>query len=129
MRGGVESFTGHFEAHPGDGFRGRFIIQSSMIGVYLALALNDVLRSAQLVTSCLPTRESTQTSEIKLHAEIDGNAGLRRIFSKFFTLGQVIETVRGGGIFQPAIDEAIKKLQAGDWVRPGLGPKPAEMIG
>jgi hypothetical protein len=39
-----------------------------------------------------------------------------RIFSKFFTLGQVIETVRGGGIFQPAIDEAIKKLQAGDWV-------------
>ncbi|KAH8084822.1 hypothetical protein HD553DRAFT_36714 [Filobasidium floriforme] len=38
------------------------------------------------------------------------------IFSKFFTLGQVIETVRGGGIFQPAIDEAIKKLQAGDWV-------------
>ncbi len=31
-------------------------------------------------------------------------------------MGQVIETVRGGGIFQPAIDEAIKKLQAGDWV-------------
>lgn len=42
-----------------------------------------------------------------------------RIFSKFFTLGQVIETVRGGGIFQPAIDEAIKKLQAGDWVSTG----------
>jgi hypothetical protein len=45
-----------------------------------------------------------------------------RIFSKFFTLGQVIETVRGGGIFQPAIDEAIKKLQAGDWV--SIGPRP-----
>lgn len=44
-----------------------------------------------------------------------------RIFSKFFTLGQVIETVRGGGIFQPAIDEAIKKLQAGDWVSTGPG--------
>jgi monolysocardiolipin acyltransferase len=28
----------------------------------------------------------------------------------------VIETVRGGGIFQPAIDEAIKKLQDGEWV-------------
>src|SRR4051812_36446416 len=40
-----------------------------------------------------------------------------RLHSKFFTLGQVIETVRGGGIFQPAIDEAIQKLQAGEWVR------------
>jgi hypothetical protein len=53
-------------------------------------------------------------------AEIEVHAG--RIFSKFFTLGQVIETIRGGGIFQPAIDEAIKKLQAGDWVRSGWQP-------
>lgn len=29
----------------------------------------------------------------------------------------MIETVRGGGIFQPAIDEAVKKLQDGEWVR------------
>lgn len=36
--------------------------------------------------------------------------------SKFFNLGQVIETVRGGGIFQPAIDEAVKKLHNGDWI-------------
>jgi monolysocardiolipin acyltransferase len=32
----------------------------------------------------------------------------------------VIETVRGGGIFQPAIDEAIKKLQDGEWVGCGV---------
>jgi hypothetical protein len=36
--------------------------------------------------------------------------------SKFFSLGQVIETVRGGGVFQPAIDDAIKKLGQGEWV-------------
>jgi monolysocardiolipin acyltransferase len=36
--------------------------------------------------------------------------------SRFFTLGQVIETHRGGGIFQPAIDQAVKRLQEGNWV-------------
>jgi hypothetical protein len=38
-------------------------------------------------------------------------------FSRFFTLGQVIETYRGGGIFQPAVDEAVRLLQSGEWVR------------
>ncbi|EIW69692.1 hypothetical protein TREMEDRAFT_68819 [Tremella mesenterica DSM 1558] len=37
-------------------------------------------------------------------------------FSKFFTLGQVIETYRGGGVFQPAVDQAVKLLQSGEWV-------------
>lgn len=37
-------------------------------------------------------------------------------FSRFFTLGQVIETYRGGGIFQPAVDEAVRLLQSGEWV-------------
>lgn len=40
-----------------------------------------------------------------------------RWFSRFFNNGQVIETVRGGGIFQPAVDKAIKLLQDGEWVR------------
>lgn len=44
------------------------------------------------------------------------------LLSKFFSLGQVIETVRGGGVFQPAIDDAIKKLGQGEWVSfAGLG--------
>ncbi|RSH91981.1 hypothetical protein EHS25_009352 [Saitozyma podzolica] len=37
-------------------------------------------------------------------------------FSRFFTLGQVIETYRGGGIFQPAVDEAVRLLQSGEWI-------------
>lgn len=40
------------------------------------------------------------------------------LLAKFFTLGQVIETVRGGGIYQPAVDEAIKRVEQGSWVRP-----------
>lgn len=35
----------------------------------------------------------------------------------FFTKGQVIETFRGKGIYQKAIDEATKKLDEGQWVR------------
>ncbi|BGP04697.1 Lyso-phosphatidylcholine acyltransferase [Rhodotorula toruloides] len=34
----------------------------------------------------------------------------------FFTKGQVIETFRGKGIYQKAIDEATKKLDEGQWV-------------
>ena len=38
------------------------------------------------------------------------------VFSTFFRYGQVIETFRGKGIFQPAIDMAIEKLNRGEWV-------------
>lgn len=34
----------------------------------------------------------------------------------FFSLGQVIETVRGGGIYQDAVDTAIDRLKHGAWV-------------
>lgn len=44
-----------------------------------------------------------------------------RWFSRFFNNGQVIETIRGGGIFQPAVDKAIKLLQDGEWVRAPAG--------
>ncbi|PIL32579.1 hypothetical protein GSI_05282 [Ganoderma sinense ZZ0214-1] len=37
------------------------------------------------------------------------------VFSTFFRYGQVIETFRGGGIFQPAVDDAIRKLNCGEW--------------
>jgi monolysocardiolipin acyltransferase len=36
--------------------------------------------------------------------------------SAFFTAGQVIETVRGGGIYQPAVDKAVQLLQNGEWI-------------
>ncbi|XP_006459960.1 hypothetical protein AGABI2DRAFT_142336 [Agaricus bisporus var. bisporus H97] len=39
-----------------------------------------------------------------------------RFFSTFFRLGQTIETFRGKGIAQPAVDLAIEKLNTGGWV-------------
>ncbi|KAJ8588783.1 hypothetical protein M405DRAFT_792596 [Rhizopogon salebrosus TDB-379] len=38
------------------------------------------------------------------------------VFSAFFRKGQVLETFRGNGIFQPAVDTAIKRLNEGHWV-------------
>ncbi|KAK7470978.1 Lyso-phosphatidylcholine acyltransferase [Stygiomarasmius scandens] len=38
------------------------------------------------------------------------------VFSTFFRYGQVLETFRGQGIYQPAVDTAIEKLDKGDWV-------------
>lgn len=42
---------------------------------------------------------------------------MNRILTKFFTKGQVIETDRWGGIFQPAIKACSERLGKGDWVR------------
>lgn len=44
------------------------------------------------------------------------SCSLDSVFSTFFRYGQVIETFRGNGIFQPAIDDAIQKLNSGEWV-------------
>ncbi|KLO07405.1 acyltransferase-domain-containing protein [Schizopora paradoxa] len=38
------------------------------------------------------------------------------LFSKFFENGKVFETFRGKGIYQPAVDGAIEKLNDGGWV-------------
>lgn len=38
------------------------------------------------------------------------------LFSAFFRNGQVLETFRGNGIFQPSVDIAIKQLNEGNWV-------------
>ncbi|KDQ11433.1 hypothetical protein BOTBODRAFT_46403 [Botryobasidium botryosum FD-172 SS1] len=38
------------------------------------------------------------------------------VHSTFFRAGQVIETFRGQGVHQPAIDEAVRKLEAGKWL-------------
>jgi hypothetical protein len=35
----------------------------------------------------------------------------------FFGKGQVVETVRGEGIYQEGMDRAIEKLEGGNWVR------------
>ena len=38
------------------------------------------------------------------------------VFSTFFRLGQTIETFRGQGIYQKAVDAASHKVDNGGWV-------------
>ncbi|KAI9461407.1 acyltransferase-domain-containing protein [Russula earlei] len=38
------------------------------------------------------------------------------VFSAFFRKGQVVETFRGAGVYQPAVDAAIEKLRSGAWL-------------
>ncbi|KAF5393658.1 hypothetical protein D9757_000297 [Collybiopsis confluens] len=38
------------------------------------------------------------------------------VFATFFRYGQVLETFRGKGIYQPAVGTAIEKLNRGDWI-------------
>ncbi|CAG7850552.1 Tafazzin [Serendipita indica DSM 11827] len=39
-----------------------------------------------------------------------------KLLSSFFNNGKCVETVRGAGIYQSAIDFAIQRLDTGDWV-------------
>lgn len=39
-----------------------------------------------------------------------------KTLARFFESGQVIETHRGAGIFQPALDRAVSKLESAQWV-------------
>lgn len=39
-----------------------------------------------------------------------------RLFSGLFRAGQVIETFRGKGVYQLAVEESIEKLDDGQWV-------------
>lgn len=42
---------------------------------------------------------------------------MSRLLSSFFRAGQVIETFRGKGVYQLAVEEAIEKLDDQQWVR------------
>ena len=53
------------------------------------------------------------------HSSLFGVPELEKIpslLSAFFRAGQVIETFRGKGVYQLAVEEAISKLDGGQWV-------------
>ncbi len=79
-------------------------------------------------TSCSPTRKAhaapvppslLSVEPLVIRACMIGPRTLPfvSVFSAFFRKGQSIETFRGAGIYQPAVDLAIEKLRAGAWVR------------
>ncbi|KAI6122782.1 acyltransferase-domain-containing protein [Pisolithus croceorrhizus] len=64
----------------------------------------------------LPSRCYTKSRTIRWVLGASDIMFTNPVFSAFFRNGQVIETFRGEGIFQPALDAAIDKLNQGHWV-------------
>ena len=56
------------------------------------------------------------TNPYAILTSADDRSIARSVFSWFFRNGQVLETFRGKGIYQPSIDTAIAKLDQGEWV-------------
>src|SRR5258708_19446708 len=83
---------------------------------FLSLSyFNPVIRDGHLAlpTSCSPIRESTYCDFVPGACSVDFSIAYPRIFSSFFRAGQVIETFRGRGIYQPAVNDTVKKLHEG----------------
>ncbi|KAF9246916.1 acyltransferase-domain-containing protein [Melanogaster broomeanus] len=64
----------------------------------------------------LPTENYTNPRTIRWVLGASDIMFTNPLFSAFFRQGQVIETFRGNGIFQPALDAAIHKLDQGHWL-------------
>ncbi len=75
---------------------------------------HHVHKPVSLTTSNAPLPFHAESLMISIYA---GACMHARILSAFFRKGQVIETFRGEGVYQPAVDLAIEKLRAGAWVR------------
>ncbi|KIJ70447.1 hypothetical protein HYDPIDRAFT_77501 [Hydnomerulius pinastri MD-312] len=64
----------------------------------------------------LPTKNYTNSHTIRWVLGASDIMFTNPVFSAFFRKGQVIETFRGNGIWQPALDEAVHKLNQGHWL-------------
>ncbi|KAJ7233127.1 hypothetical protein B0H12DRAFT_1204860 [Mycena haematopus] len=77
----------------------------------LVLSLDD-----PLAWGVLPTKYFLNSRTIRWTLGAQDIMFTNPVFSSFFRRGQVLETVRGIGIYQPSVDAAIKKLNDGNWV-------------
>lgn len=69
-----------------------------------------------LVWGTLPTKLYLNSNTIRWSLGASDIMFTNPLFSAFFRKGQVLETFRGNGIFQPSVDIAIKRLNEGHWV-------------
>lgn len=66
--------------------------------------------------SCLPLRNSLKPSLCRWTLGAQDICFTNSFFSLYFSLGQVIPTSRGQGIYQRAIDVAVEKLDSKAWI-------------
>ncbi|KAF7355028.1 Tafazzin family protein [Mycena sanguinolenta] len=69
-----------------------------------------------LAWGALPTKYFLSSRTIRWTLGAQDIMFTNPLFSYFFRKGQVLETVRGIGIYQPSVDAAIDKLNNGNWV-------------
>ncbi|KAJ7067996.1 acyltransferase-domain-containing protein, partial [Mycena amicta] len=69
-----------------------------------------------LAWGALPTKYFLSSRTIRWTLGASDVMFTNPLFATFFRHGQIIETFRGAGIYQPAVDAAIGKLDAGQWV-------------
>ncbi|KIJ19895.1 hypothetical protein PAXINDRAFT_174464 [Paxillus involutus ATCC 200175] len=77
----------------------------------------------------LPTKNYTNSRTMRWVLGASDIMFTNPLFSAFFRKGQVIETFRGNGIWQPAVDSAIQLLNQGHWLHmfgEGAVHQPAE---
>ncbi|KAI9574989.1 acyltransferase-domain-containing protein [Boletus coccyginus] len=85
--------------------------QGLVTGVCHSVVLDD-----PLTWGILPFRNFTNSNTIRWVLGASDIMFTNPLFSAFFRKGQVIETFRGNGIWQPALDVAIEKLNQGHWL-------------
>ncbi|KAJ8472409.1 hypothetical protein ONZ51_g8533 [Trametes cubensis] len=97
---------------------GRGIVTSESRVWTMSVALNEQMRRLDdpVAWGVLPARFYRNSRMTRWTLGASDIMFTNPVFSTFFRLGQVIETFRGNGIYQPAIDTAIEKLNRGDWI-------------
>ncbi|KAF8314568.1 uncharacterized protein EI90DRAFT_3089979 [Cantharellus anzutake] len=68
------------------------------------------------VWGCLPISQYFRPRDMRWTLGASDIMFTNPIFSSFFRAGQVIETFRGRGIYQPAVNDAVRKLDDGAWI-------------
>lgn len=69
-----------------------------------------------LVAGVLPLKYVCSSKRIRWALAAHDICFTRKSHSTFFMYGKCIPCVRGGGVFQPAVDACIDKLHLGEWV-------------
>lgn len=69
------------------------------------------------IFGCLKLRNVASSKKIRWSLAAYDICFTNRLHSTFFMFGKCIPCIRGGGVYQPAVDLCIQKLKLGEWVR------------
>ncbi|EJD00387.1 uncharacterized protein FOMMEDRAFT_30448 [Fomitiporia mediterranea MF3/22] len=89
---------------------GRGIVTTSSVANHIS-TLDD-----PLIWGALPARCYFKLRDMRWALGASDIMFTNPVFSAFFRKGHVLETFRGNGVFQPAVDTAIAKLDKGEWI-------------